>query len=131
MRDLTIDSLRYWKDVLGFDGFRFDLASILGNTCERGCFNFNKFTPDGILNRAVKELPVRPEAGGDGVDLIAEPWALELGTYQLGEFPSGWAEWNDKYRDTIRTAQNRLGVANIPPAELARAVGWLVGQAPG
>jgi isoamylase len=120
VRDLTIDSLTYWKDVLGFDGFRFDLASILANTCERGCFNFNKFTPEGILNRAVNELPVRPEAGGPGVDLIAEPWALELGTYQLGEFPIGWAEWNDKYRDTIRTAQNRLGVAHIPPAELAR-----------
>ncbi|MGH7959213.1 MAG: alpha-amylase family glycosyl hydrolase, partial [Opitutaceae bacterium] len=120
VRDLAIDSLRYWKDVLGFDGFRFDLASILGNTCDRGCFHFNKFTPDNILNRAVRELPVRPAVGGDGADLIAEPWALEHGTYQLGEFPSGWAEWNDKFRDTIRTAQNKLGVANIPPGELAR-----------
>ena len=120
VRDLAIDSLRYWKDVLGFDGFRFDLASILGNTCERGCFNFNKFTPDSILNRAVRELAARPAMGGEGADLIAEPWALEFGTYQLGEFPSGWAEWNDKYRDTLRTAQNRLGLAHIPPAELAR-----------
>ena len=120
VRDLAIDSLGYWKDSLGFDGFRFDLAPILGNTCERGCFHFNKFTPGNILNRAAQDLPVRPANGGEGVDLIAEPWALELGTYQLGEFPRGWAEWNDKYRDTIRTAQNRLGVANIPPGELAR-----------
>ena len=57
--------------------------------------------------RSVARTPLPPgirgsEAGGDGVDLIAEPWTIELGTYQLGEFPSRWAEWNDKYRDTIR-----------------------------
>jgi isoamylase len=56
------------------------------------------------------------------VDLIAEPWGIGDGTYQVGEFPSNWAEWNDKFRDTIRAAQNRLGFSNIPPSELARRI---------
>ena len=120
VRQLAVDSLAYWKDVLGVDGYRFDLASVLGNTCLAGCFSFNKFEPQNILNRAVKELPARPAEGGDGVDLIAEPWGIGDGTYQVGQFPHGWAEWNDKYRDTFRIAQNRLGITHVPPAELAR-----------
>ncbi len=120
VRQLVIDSLSYWKDVLGVDGYRFDLASVLGNACLEACFYFNKFEPQNILNRAVSELPARPADGGEGVDLIAEPWAIGTGTYQVGQFPSGWAEWNDKYRDTFRVAQNRLSVAHVPPAELAR-----------
>jgi glycogen operon protein len=120
VRQLVIDSLTHWKDTLGVDGFRFDLASVLGNACLDGCFFFNKFDPRNVLNRAVAELPVRPDAGGEGVDLIAEPWAIGGGTYQVGEFPHHWVEWNDKYRDTIRMSQNKLGVANVPPAELAR-----------
>lgn len=120
VRQLAIDSLAYWKDVLGVDGYRFDLASVLGNTCLAGCFSFNKFEPQNILNRAVKELPARPAAGGDGVDLIAEAWGIGDGTYQVGQFPHGWAEWNDKFRDTVRIAQNRLGITHVPPAELAR-----------
>lgn len=120
VRQLAIDSLAYWKDVLGVDGYRFDLASVLGNTCDRGCFSFNKFDPKNILNRAVNELPVRPAQGGTGVDLISEPWGIGDGTYQVGHFPHGWAEWNDKFRDTFRIAQNRLGVTHVPPAELAR-----------
>lgn len=117
VRDLIIDSLAYWKDTLGVDGFRFDLAPVIGNDCQRGCFQFNKFNPDNALNRMVKELPVRPANGGNGADLIAEPWAVT--NYQMGNFPSGWAEWNDKFRDSFRKAQNRLGVENVPPNELA------------
>lgn len=120
VRNLVIDSLTHWKETLGIDGFRFDLASVLGNACSEGCFNFNKFDPKNVLNRAVAELPVRPDAGGPGVDLIAEPWAIGNGTYQVGQFPHHWAEWNDKFRDTFRMSQNKLGVANVPPAELAR-----------
>ncbi len=120
VRQLAIDSLTHWKDVLGVDGYRFDLASVSGNTCLSGCFHFNKFDPQNILNRAVNELPVRPSDGGDGVDLIAEAWGIGEGTYQVGQFPQGWAEWNDKFRDTFRTSQNRLGIAPVPPAELAR-----------
>ena len=120
VRNLAVDSITYWKDVLGVDGFRFDLAPVLGNTCSEGCFNFNKFDADNILNRLVKELPVRPAVGGNGADLLAEPWGIGDGTYQVGEFPSWWAEWNDKFRDSFRKAQNQLGVSNVPPAELAR-----------
>ena len=122
VRQLVIDSLTHWKQTLGVDGFRFDLAPVLGNTCQEGCFFFNKFDPQNVLNRAVTELPVRPDAGGPGIDLIAEPWAIGNGTYQVGQFPSHWAEWNDKFRDTIRVSQNRLGVSNVPPAELSRRI---------
>ena len=90
VRDLTLDSLTYWKDMLGFDGFRFDLARFSGNTCERGCFNFNKFTPQNSQSRGARNLPVRPEAGGDGVrSRLLSLGRSSNGTYQLGEFPSG------------------------------------------
>ncbi|HRC56717.1 MAG TPA: alpha-amylase family glycosyl hydrolase, partial [Kofleriaceae bacterium] len=60
--DLIIDSLTYWKGDLGVDGFRFDLASVLGNSCNRGCFNFDKTNPANALNRAVNEVGARPDA---------------------------------------------------------------------
>jgi glycogen operon protein len=122
VRDLVIDSLAYWKNGMGVDGFRFDLGVVLGNSCNSGCFNFDKLDPKNALNRAVRELPVRPAGGGDGVDLIAEPWAIGDGTYQVGNFPSGWAEWNGSFRDTFRKAQNKLGQASITPAQLATRI---------
>jgi isoamylase len=118
-QNLIVDSLAYWRDVMGVDGFRFDLASVLGNTCENGCFRFDKLDPDTALNRIVRELKPRPADGGDGVDLIAEPWAIGDGTYQVGGFPAGWSEWNGRYRDDIRQAQNRLGVVPVAIAALA------------
>jgi isoamylase len=119
VRNEIMDALTYWTNVLGADGFRFDLAPVLGNTFTEGGFQFDKLDPNNVLNFAVKELPVRPAEGGTGVDLIAEPWAIGDGTYQLGGFPSGWAEWNCKFRDSFRTSQNKLGVATVLPAELA------------
>lgn len=110
-RDLVIDSLRYWHETLGVDGFRFDLAPILANQCERGCFKFDGEDPAGILRRAVTELP--------GVALIAEPWGTGPGTFQLGQFPAGWAEWNGAYRDTLRDDLNLLGSAQVTPGWLA------------
>jgi len=87
---LIIDSLRYWVQVMGVDGFRFDLASVLGRT-EQGFHNQSTFfqiiAQDPVLSRC---------------KLIAEPWDLGPGGYQLGHFPAGWSEWNDKYRDTMR-----------------------------
>jgi glycogen operon protein len=117
--DLIIHSLQYWKGDLGFDGFRFDLASVLGNSCNRGCFNFDKLNPANALNRAVTEVGARPDAGGSGVDLISEPWAIGDGTYRVGDFPAGWIEWNGIYRDTFRKDQNRLGAESVTPAQLA------------
>jgi glycogen operon protein len=105
---LVLDSLRYWTDA-GVDGFRFDLAPVLANTCV-GCFRF-----DGDLLAKIAQLARDPD-GGPGVDLIAEPWGVVAGSYQVGHFPRGWAEWNDKFRDAIRQDQNQ---APITPGWLA------------
>ena len=118
-QNLIVDSLAYWKNTLGVDGFRHDLASVLGNTCQHGCFAYSRDDPTTALRRIVAEMPARPAGGGSGVDWIAEPWAIGPGTYQVGNFPPGWSEWNGIYRDTVRRDQNRLGVDNITPGELA------------
>jgi isoamylase len=118
-QDLIVDSLGYWKDTLGLDGFRFDLASVLGNTCEHGCFNYDKMNPGTALNGIWNELSPRPAGGGSGCDLIAEPWAIGGNSYQVGNFPSGWAEWNGQYRDVLRKDQNKLGADAITPSQLA------------
>ncbi|MFL6352478.1 MAG: alpha-amylase family glycosyl hydrolase [Bryobacteraceae bacterium] len=110
-QDLIVDSLAYWRQTLGVDGFRFDLASVLGNTCEHGCFNFNKLARQTALNRLAKEF--------SGIPLIAEPWAIGDGTYQLGNFPAAWSEWNGVFRDDVRRAQNKLGVSSVTTGELA------------
>lgn len=118
-QNLIVDSLAYWRDALGVDGFRFDLASVLGNTCEHGCYNFDKMDANNALNRIVRDLPPRPAAGGSGLDLIAEPWAINGNSYQVGGFPSGWSEWNGIYRDTLRKKQNQLGVATVTMGSMA------------
>jgi len=118
-QNLIIHSLAYWKDTLGVDGFRFDLASVLGNTCEHGCFNFDKLNPGTALNRIVANLPPRPAAGGAGTDFIAEPWAIGGNSYQVGGFPAGWSEWNGIYRDALRKDQNQLGSETVTPGQLA------------
>ena len=87
---MVMDSLRYWVEVMHIDGFRFDLASTLART--GGVFN-----RDGPFCRAVRQDPVLNK-----VKLIAEPWDVGDGGYQLGAFPSPFAEWNDKYRDNVR-----------------------------
>ncbi len=87
---LVLDSLRYWVTEMHVDGFRFDLASSLG----RDPYDFERF---GRFFATVQQDPVLA-----GVKLIAEPWDLGHGGYQLGRFPPGWAEWNGRYRDTAR-----------------------------
>ncbi|WP_028102896.1 isoamylase [Pseudoduganella violaceinigra] len=118
-QNLIVDSLAYWRDKLGVDGFRYDLASVLGNTCQHGCYNFDKMDGGNALNRIVAELPPRPAGGGSGVDHIAEPWAIGGNSYQVGGFPAGWAEWNGLYRDAIRQDQNKMGQAAVTPGTLA------------
>ncbi|MDB5313821.1 MAG: glycogen debranching enzyme [Gemmataceae bacterium] len=120
VRDMVIDSLKYWSEEMGVDGFRFDLAALLGNTLERGGFRFDKIPGDNILNRAARDLPARG-ADGRGVELIAEPYAIGDGTFQLGSFPTGWCEWNDRFRYPFRKSQNKLGVIqDVTPADLIR-----------
>jgi glycogen debranching enzyme GlgX len=84
----VMDSLRYWVEVMHVDGFRFDLASVLGR--EDGVFRgsasfFDAIAQDPVLSRA---------------KLIAEPW--DTATYQVGNFPIDWSEWNGRFRDTVR-----------------------------
>ncbi|MES3020066.1 MAG: isoamylase [Pseudomonadota bacterium] len=121
-QNLIVDSLAYWRNTLGVDGYRFDLASVLGNSCEHGCFNYDKMDANNALNRIVRELPPKPAAGGSGTDLVAEPWAIGGNSYQVGNFPTGWAEWNGAYRDTVRQLQNKLGSAPVTPGQLASRV---------
>ncbi|HEX7643698.1 MAG TPA: isoamylase [Burkholderiaceae bacterium] len=118
-QNLIVDSLYYWNTTMGVDGFRFDLASVLGNTCTQGCYNFSASDSNTAINRIVRELPPRPATGGSGVDLIAEPWAIGGNSYQVGGFPAGWSEWNGVYRDTLRQAQNDMGVIAVTPSQLA------------
>ncbi len=115
VRDLVIDSLAYWATAMGVDGFRFDLAAVLGNSCTSACYTFAPADPAGILARAVSVLPT-------GAALIAEPWGVGTGTYQLGHFPTGWSEWNGAFRDTLHEAQNELGVIPVAPSTLVARI---------
>jgi isoamylase len=87
---MVMDSLRYWVEVGGVDGFRFDLATVLGR--ESGGFDRN-----GGFFDAIRQDPVLTH-----VKLIAEPWDIGPGGYQLGGYPHPFREWNDKYRDGVR-----------------------------
>jgi isoamylase len=87
---MILDSLRYWVEVMHVDGFRFDLCSTLGRTArgfDRGAAFFDAIRQDPVLTN---------------VKLIAEPWDIGPGGYQLGAFPPPFMEWNDKYRDGVR-----------------------------
>jgi isoamylase len=119
-QNLIVDSMAYWRDTIGVDGFRHDLASVLGNSCEHGCFTYDKMDAGNALNRIVNELTPRPQNGGAGLDHIAEPWALnDDDVYQVGNFPNHWIEWNGKFRDALRRKQNKLGQAVVTLGELA------------
>ena len=87
---LIMDSLRYWHDVMHVDGFRFDLASTLArelHDVDRLSAFFDIIQQDPMISQ---------------VKLIAEPWDVGEGGYQVGNFPPLWSEWNGKYRDTVR-----------------------------
>ncbi|MBI4652189.1 glycogen-debranching protein, partial [Candidatus Desantisbacteria bacterium] len=120
VRNFIIDSLKYWSDKMGVDGFRFDLAPVLGNAKFEGGYEFNRVDPKNVLNRVIKELPLRDKETLAGIDLIAEPWATGSGnTYQLGQFPDGWSEWNDKFRIAFRQTENKLHVISTEPFKAA------------
>jgi glycogen operon protein len=121
VRDFVVDSLRHWANEMGVDGFRFDLAPVLGNRLREEGFVFDWSDSGSLLQAIGREIPLRRH-GVAGVDLIAEPWAVGGGTYQLGRFPDGWAEWNDVYRKAIRQAENKLHVTTVLPWQVANAV---------
>jgi glycogen operon protein len=87
---MVMDSLRYWVEVMHVDGFRFDLATTLARTA-------SGFDPASPFLAAVRQDPLLARA-----KLIAEPWDVGPEGYRLGQFGTGWAEWNDRYRDTVR-----------------------------
>ncbi|MHA6312959.1 glycogen debranching protein GlgX [Pantoea sp. S-LA4] len=85
----ALDALRYWVQVCHVDGFRFDLAPVLGRTPD--------YQRDAPLFEAIRACPVLSQ-----VKLIAEPWDIGPNGYQVGHFPAPFAEWNDRFRDTAR-----------------------------
>jgi isoamylase len=87
---MVTDSLRYWTSHTNIDGFRFDLGTILA----REAYGFDNHS--GFLKACIQDPLLAT------VKLIAEPWDCGPGGYQVGAFPPGWAEWNDKFRDTVR-----------------------------
>jgi len=87
---MVMDSLRYWVEQFHVDGFRFDLATTLGRRADG-------FDPDAGFFVALRQDPALAR-----VKLIAEPWDIGPGGYQLGNHPPGFAEWNDRFRDTMR-----------------------------
>ncbi len=89
---LVLDSLRYWVDEFHIDGFRFDLAVTL---CRNAA---NEFDPRHPFLVAIAADPVLSD-----VKLIAEPWDVGYGGWQTGQFPPGWVDWNDHFRDALRT----------------------------
>ena len=87
---MVTDSLRYWVNEMHVDGFRFDLGTILAREP-------HGFDDQSAFLKACNQDPVLSD-----VKLIAEPWDCGPGGYQVGNFPPGWAEWNDRFRDTVR-----------------------------
>jgi glycogen operon protein len=104
---LVLDSLRYWAGKMGVDGFRFDLAPVLGRT-------HADFDPHAPFFFALQQDPLLA-----GTKMIAEPWDVGPHGYQLGRFPARWAEWNDRFRDTARLYWLSRGVDR---GEFARRV---------
>ncbi|RAK52227.1 glycogen debranching protein GlgX [Phenylobacterium deserti] len=107
---MVTDSLRYWAQSFRVDGFRFDLGVTLGREGNDG------FSPSAAFFQALRQDPVLGR-----LKLISEPWDIGPGGYQLGNHPPGFAEWNDKFRDTVRKFWR--GDAEMRPDLAARLAG--------
>ncbi|HEX4169901.1 MAG TPA: glycogen debranching protein GlgX [Bryobacteraceae bacterium] len=108
---MVTDSLRYWVEQTNVDGFRFDLGTILAREP-------NGFDNQSGFLKAVSQDPVL-----NSVKLIAEPWDCGPGGYQVGGFPPGWAEWNDKFRDTVRDFWRGKAPASALTERMCASVG--------
>ena len=111
---LIMDSLRYWIQEMHVDGFRFDLAATLArelHDVDRLSAFFDIIHQDPVISQ---------------VKLIAEPWDVGDGGYQVGNFPAGWAEWNGRYRDTVRrywkSDEGQLVRSRLPAHRIERSV---------
>ena len=105
---MVMDSLRWWVQAFGVDGFRFDLATVLGRDAQAE----HRFQMSAALLTAIAQDPILAR-----VKLVSEPWDMGPDGYQLGKFPPGWHEWNDRFRDGCRAFW--LGFGG-PRGELAR-----------
>jgi isoamylase len=105
---LILDSLHSFAAEYGADGYRFDLATVLGRSAAR-------FSTDAPLFNAMRDDPRLAR-----LKLIAEPWDMGRGGYRLGQFPPGWSEWNDRHRDTVRRLWRGMAEA---PDEIAARIG--------
>ncbi|CAN5145020.1 glycogen debranching protein GlgX [soil metagenome] len=119
---LVLDSLRYWANEVQVDGFRFDLAATLGRDA---ALNFD---PEHPLLTAIIDDPALA-----GVKMIAEPWDIGMGGWQVGNFGPGWSEWNDDYRDRVRSFWlTDIGAARVngaPPIGIGPLASKLSGSA--
>jgi isoamylase len=121
VKNLIYDSLQYWANEMGVDGFRFDLAPILSLTGPDGANWPNANTT--IFSEISRVLPARAGAAdGAGVDLIAEPWGDNSVINWAEKFPSDWAVWNREFRDRCKTAMNKYGVEAVPVWKIANAI---------
>ncbi|ESR22591.1 glycogen debranching protein GlgX [Lutibaculum baratangense] len=107
---MVMDSLRYWVQNYHVDGFRFDLATTLGRESD------HRFDPGSSFFDAIRQDPVL-----QGVKLIAEPWDVGFEGYRLGGHGPGWAEWNDRFRDSVRAFW--LGEEQLAPEVATRMLG--------
>lgn len=98
VKQWVMDCLHFWANECHVDGFRFDLATVLGRTPD--------FTSNSPLLTAIAEDPILSK-----LKLIAEPWDIGVGGYQLGNFPAPFAEWNDRFRDDIRQFTLNTGIS--------------------
>jgi len=106
---LAMDAMRHWAEQAGVDGFRLDLATTLGRRA-------TGFDPHAPLLAAMRQDPVLRSRR-----IIAEPWDLGAGGYQLGHFPPGWPEWNDRFRDDVRRFWRGTEGAGIGPLAMRLA----------
>ena len=115
---MVTDSLRYWVEEMHVDGFRFDLGTILARE------------PNGFDNQSgfLKAVGQDPVLGA--VKLIAEPWDIGPGGYQVGSFPPGWAEWTDKFRDDMQRLLARASGGGPAGGALVRLGGVLQPRRP-
>lgn len=96
VRQFILDSLKYWIDDMGVDGFRFDLATVLGREkAADGNWNYN------AESKTLKDIVAL--GNKNDVEMIAESWDTGSYSYQVGNFPNGWGGWNGRYRDAIRS----------------------------
>ena len=116
---LAMDAMRNWALRTGLDGFRFDLATVMGRTDEG-------FSNDAPLLAAIEQDPLLSK-----LTMIAEPWDVGPGGYRLGQFPARWHEWNDHYRDDVRCfwRGDKVRSRNLGGAGLGLSIAhWIVEQ---